>query len=378
MSRRASLLAKQEKRKPRVRFPDELVFLDNIKGNDIQACHSMLRRASVQLDLNGLDTTETDMADSQRQTTPRRPRSIVWCYFDKVPNEPLNASCKVCHKVCHHAMNTSNLLKHLKVKHPETYRKAEEQRITEMELYLQLKAKSGKPVSQRMLKAHEPLPQSVPTPKKNPQPSAVPATVKPGGSGIAKKNFSPGPGRPKGGTNRPRQNMNKALVRMLAKDMIHPSMVTGRGFREFLTVCDARMEIPSKELIYKNLLPELVEETKLLTTLEVKPITSMTLSVESWFYKTSQSFVTVSVHFIKDNWTMSSFVLETFDCTDERTETNMATNLKRVTDEYGVTERVLALVSDAPDETLSSASLVNGWEQLTDLVTPSTVWSPVH
>lgn len=57
MSRRASLLAKQEKRKPRVRFPDELVFLDNIKDNDIQACHSMLRRASVQLDLNGLDTS---------------------------------------------------------------------------------------------------------------------------------------------------------------------------------------------------------------------------------------------------------------------------------------------------------------------------------
>ncbi|BFZ11558.1 hypothetical protein BsWGS_14597 [Bradybaena similaris] len=57
MSRRASLLAKQEKRKPRVRFPDELVFLDNIKGNDIQACHSMLRRASVQLDINGLDST---------------------------------------------------------------------------------------------------------------------------------------------------------------------------------------------------------------------------------------------------------------------------------------------------------------------------------
>ncbi|CAG5136441.1 unnamed protein product [Candidula unifasciata] len=56
MSRRASLLAKQEKSKPRVRFPDELIFLDNIKGNDIQACHSMLRRASVQLDINGLDS----------------------------------------------------------------------------------------------------------------------------------------------------------------------------------------------------------------------------------------------------------------------------------------------------------------------------------
>ncbi len=57
MSRRASLLAKQEKRRPKVRFPDELVFLDNMKDNDIKACHSMLRRASVQMDLNKLDNT---------------------------------------------------------------------------------------------------------------------------------------------------------------------------------------------------------------------------------------------------------------------------------------------------------------------------------
>ncbi|XP_041354658.1 protein phosphatase 1 regulatory subunit 27-like [Gigantopelta aegis] len=55
MSRRASLLAKQNKCKPKVRFPDELVFLDNIKENDLPAVSSMLRRASVQVDINGLN-----------------------------------------------------------------------------------------------------------------------------------------------------------------------------------------------------------------------------------------------------------------------------------------------------------------------------------
>lgn len=58
MSRRASLYAKQnpEVKKPKgVRFPDELVFLDNIKENDIHALGHMLRRASLQVDISGIN-----------------------------------------------------------------------------------------------------------------------------------------------------------------------------------------------------------------------------------------------------------------------------------------------------------------------------------
>ena len=56
MSRRASLYAKENPGKPRpqVRFPDELVFLDSIKENDMAHMNTMLRRASIKLDINGL------------------------------------------------------------------------------------------------------------------------------------------------------------------------------------------------------------------------------------------------------------------------------------------------------------------------------------
>ncbi|XP_052767054.1 protein phosphatase 1 regulatory subunit 27-like [Mya arenaria] len=58
MSRRASLFAKQnpEEKKPKgVRFPDELVFLDNIKENDVHALGSKLRRASLQVDISAIN-----------------------------------------------------------------------------------------------------------------------------------------------------------------------------------------------------------------------------------------------------------------------------------------------------------------------------------
>lgn len=57
MSRRASLFKKEhpESTRPKVRFSDELVFLDNIKENDMPALNHMLRRASLQVDISGIN-----------------------------------------------------------------------------------------------------------------------------------------------------------------------------------------------------------------------------------------------------------------------------------------------------------------------------------
>lgn len=57
MSRRASLLAKEQKTRPKVRFPDELVFLDNIKEGDVPGMQSMLRRVSVSIDVNAIGSS---------------------------------------------------------------------------------------------------------------------------------------------------------------------------------------------------------------------------------------------------------------------------------------------------------------------------------
>ncbi|XP_029658013.1 sarcoplasmic reticulum histidine-rich calcium-binding protein [Octopus sinensis] len=56
MSRRASFFNKQNPGKPRVRFADELVFNDNVKEQDIPAMEAMLRRSSLQMDINSINS----------------------------------------------------------------------------------------------------------------------------------------------------------------------------------------------------------------------------------------------------------------------------------------------------------------------------------
>ncbi|XP_043202066.1 protein phosphatase 1 regulatory subunit 27-like [Amphibalanus amphitrite] len=56
MSRRASLFARQNPGRRRVRFPDEVVFDESVKENDADAVVSMLRRASVDIDVNRINS----------------------------------------------------------------------------------------------------------------------------------------------------------------------------------------------------------------------------------------------------------------------------------------------------------------------------------
>ena len=55
MSRRASVFARLNPGKRRVRFPDEVVFEDHIKESDGDAIMNMLRRASVDIDLDRIN-----------------------------------------------------------------------------------------------------------------------------------------------------------------------------------------------------------------------------------------------------------------------------------------------------------------------------------
>ena len=56
MSRRASVFARQNPGKRRVRFPDEVIFENEIKEQDGHAVMHMLRRASVDIDINRINS----------------------------------------------------------------------------------------------------------------------------------------------------------------------------------------------------------------------------------------------------------------------------------------------------------------------------------
>ena len=56
MSRRASVFARNNPGKRRVRFPDEVIFEHEVKEQDGHAVMNMLRRASIDIDINRINS----------------------------------------------------------------------------------------------------------------------------------------------------------------------------------------------------------------------------------------------------------------------------------------------------------------------------------
>lgn len=56
MSRRASVFARNNPGKRRVRFPDEVIFENEIKEQDAENVMTMLRRASIDIDINRINS----------------------------------------------------------------------------------------------------------------------------------------------------------------------------------------------------------------------------------------------------------------------------------------------------------------------------------
>lgn len=58
-----------------------------------------------------------------------------------------------------------------------------------------------------------------------------------------------------------------------------------------------------------------------------------------------KAYLTVPCHFT-DNWQMQEFVLETCHFTAQHTADNISAKLKRISEEWGITQKLLAVVRD--------------------------------
>lgn len=81
------MFAKQNPGKPRVRFPDELVFNDNVKEQDIPAVEAMLRRSSLQMDINSINSAgivKKKKKNSRFSFSYLKSLNPLLCYEDSV------------------------------------------------------------------------------------------------------------------------------------------------------------------------------------------------------------------------------------------------------------------------------------------------------
>ena len=86
----------------------------------------------------------------------------------------------------------------------------------------------------------------------------------------------------------------------------------------------------------------------------------MALTTDGWTSRATESYITITAHFINDNWEMKNYVLQTRPMHESHTGANIAEVIKEAVQEWNIPQEndCIPLVSDNASNMDNAASIV--------------------
>ncbi len=143
------------------------------------------------------------------------------------------------------------------------------------------------------------------------------------------------------------QRCTKKLAAMCATDLRPISICEGRGLREFCKELNPGYTVASKTTMgnYLHLLYH--EETATLVELVKIHVAGAALTTDIWTSLATGGYLTLTCHFIKNDWKFTYVALATRKLADRHTGENTANKFRAITGEYGLHPGLItALVTD--------------------------------
>ncbi|XP_065096446.2 E3 SUMO-protein ligase ZBED1-like [Paramisgurnus dabryanus] len=153
------------------------------------------------------------------------------------------------------------------------------------------------------------------------------------------------------------KRITKSIATFIAKDLRPYSVVENQGFCAMLHTLEPRYNVPSRRYFTDTAIPKLYNETKNEVMESLKKAGRIAVTCDAWTSIATESYVTVTAHFITDEWQLASHVLQTREVNESHTGANIAELLKNVTEEWQITKKDLVLVTDNASNMAVAAEL---------------------
>lgn len=124
------------------------------------------------------------------------------------------------------------------------------------------------------------------------------------------------------------------LTRAICLDLKPFNLVEGRGFAAFVHELEPRFKIPCRKTLTSNVM-KLYDTTKsgIRAMLQGEKIA---LTTDGWTSLATESYVTVTAHFINKEWEMKSIVLDTSELQTAHSAQNVSTCIESILREFNL------------------------------------------
>ncbi|XP_055034115.2 E3 SUMO-protein ligase ZBED1-like [Misgurnus anguillicaudatus] len=141
------------------------------------------------------------------------------------------------------------------------------------------------------------------------------------------------------------EKITQTIGKFIEMDMLPLSIVEGNGFQELIHLLEPAYQIPSRRTITR-LVETHYEERKQQLFKELSKAERVALTTDCWTALTAESYITITCHFISDDWQINSAVLLTESLPGRHTADHLAEKMIEAVDQWGLKGRVIACVHD--------------------------------
>ncbi|XP_060790687.1 E3 SUMO-protein ligase ZBED1-like [Neoarius graeffei] len=124
------------------------------------------------------------------------------------------------------------------------------------------------------------------------------------------------------------------------------SVVENEGFRYLLEILEPRYNVPSRQYFSQSYIANMYAKVREDVINELKEAQRVALTSDGWTSCTTESYITVTCHFIDNEWQMHNNVLQTRVLEETHSGVNIGQVLRAACEEWGLTTKAPALVTD--------------------------------
>lgn len=115
------------------------------------------------------------------------------------------------------------------------------------------------------------------------------------------------------------------------------SIVENDGFQNLLHTLEPRYSIPSRPYIAETVIPNLYNKVKSRVISELKEVSFVSITTDSWTSRATQNYVAVTAHFIDNSWASKNYTLQTKQLSESHTGGKLAEELKSTIQDWNLT-----------------------------------------
>lgn len=159
------------------------------------------------------------------------------------------------------------------------------------------------------------------------------------------------------------KEVDEKLIKMITTDLQPFSVVEDKGFREYTKALNPSYTLPGRKVLSQTMVPDRFLKCQAKVKGKVAQAASVCLTTDCWTSQTTTSFLSVTCHYIDEDFEMVSYLLDCFEFSDRHTADNLAEQLSKIAEEWGVSDKVVACVTDNAANVVAAVRKLD-WRQL--------------